>query len=106
MLTKTDIERANQMHSAGVSWQIIAALLKTDIIKLRRVESITTTNKRMTKLAKQYAYLLQMAEITENRKDALFYIHQADSIRQEMATAEAISPMEIRRSMDQASVRA
>ena len=36
MLTKTDIERANQMHSSGVSWEVIAALLKTDTTKLRK----------------------------------------------------------------------
>ena len=46
----------------------------------------------MTKLAKQYAHLLQMAEQTENRKDALFYIHQADSIRQEMAQLDQRYP--------------
>ena len=36
MLTKTDIERAELMHSSGVSWEIIAALLKTDTTKLRK----------------------------------------------------------------------
>ena len=35
-LTKQQIETANQMHQSGVSWEIIAALLKTDTNKLRK----------------------------------------------------------------------
>ena len=34
-LTKEQIERAELMHDAGVSWEVIAALLKTDTTKLR-----------------------------------------------------------------------
>ena len=46
----------------------------------------------MTKLAKQYAYLLQMAEQTNNRKEALSLIHAADQVRQEMAALEVPYP--------------
>ena len=36
MLTKDQVIKAEQLHDSGVSWEVIAALLKTDTSKLRK----------------------------------------------------------------------
>ena len=56
-------------------------------------ESITTTNKIMDKLSKQYAFLLMQAEATNSRQEALALIHRADAIRQEMTQLDQQHPV-------------
>ena len=47
----------------------------------------------MDKLTKQYGHLLQMAEETNSRREALALIHRADRLRQQMAQLDQEHPV-------------
>lgn len=56
------------------------------------MNNLKTTTKTED-LSKQYVHLLDLADKTTNRKDAIHLIHQADKVRQQLCQLQPSHPV-------------
>ena len=79
-MTNQQINQAIKIHDQGLSWSIVSASFKVSTNKLRKQIIIT-----MNQLIEQYSALLQKAEQTTSRNEAIKMIRESTKVREQMA---------------------